>query len=281
MTLMLATSCVLGLQVNKVPVNIGFKPVIGHDTRAQIEESVPFPQDRSFKVWATDMENGAAVLDDETVSCSGGEWLASQTWPESELLFTAYWPTDLAPTYDPDKGVEIRGFNTDEDTRDLLVARNRDEFDADSLVTLNFEHILSRVDFRIMHALESNIDVAVKKITLTGYGFTGDYNDGKWTVSSQDDSHVVYDAGDGEPMVVTKDAAYVGEDFLTVPQLCTGNIEVEFLIRVGTGGWITEILDVNGIRTDWQSGRQYTYTLTLTDQKLVSTTGISNWNNRE
>ena len=281
MALMLATSCVLGLQVNKVPVNIGFKPVIGHDTRAQIEESVPFPQDRSFKVWATNMDNGATVLDNETISCSGGQWLASQTWPESELMFTAYWPTDLAVSYDPGKGVAIKGFNTDEDPRDLLVARNRDEFDADSLVTLNFDHLLSRVNFRILQALESNIDVKVKKITLTGYGFEGDYNDGKWTVASGNDSRVVYDAGEGEATQVTKDAAYIGDDFLVVPQLCIGNIEVEFMIRVGTGGWITEVLDVNGIKTDWQSGRQYTYTLTLTDQRLVYTTGISSWNNRE
>lgn len=281
MALMLATSCVLGLQVNKVPVNIGFKPVIGHDTRAQIEESVPFPQDRSFKVWATDMENGASVLDDETVSCSGGEWLASQTWPESELMFTAYWPTDLAVSYDPGKGVAIKGFNTDEDPRDLLVARNRDEFDADSLVTLNFEHILSRVDFRIMHSLEDHMEIVVTKIELDGYGFTGDYDDGVWTVDSKNDRHVVYDAGDGEGFALTKEATYIGEDFYTIPQLCQADIVVSFKVRVGTGGWIPDTMTVGSLKTDWQSGKQYTYTLTLADTRLTYTTGISNWNNRE
>lgn len=277
----LACSCVLGLQTNKIPVNIGFLPVIGHDTRAQIEESVPFPQDRSFRIWATDMEDGSTVLDNETVSYGADGWLASEKWPETELLFTAYWPEDLVPSYDPDKGVSIKDFNTDEDKRDILVARNKAEYDADSLAVLNFDHILSRVDFRIMHSLEDHMEIVVTKIELDGYGFTGDYDDGEWTVDSKNDRHVVYDAGDGEGFALTKEATYIGEDFYTIPQLCQADIVVSFRVKVGTGGWIPDTMTVGSLKTDWQSGKQYTYTLTLADTRLTYTTGISNWNNRE
>lgn len=281
---LLMSGCVLGLRTNKIPVNIGFKPVIGHDTRAEAEESVPFPEDRSFKVWATDMNNGETVLNNEEVRHIAGGWLASQMWPDAELSFTAYWPVDLNPEYDRESGVVIKGFNADTDRRDLLVARVKAEYDADSLVTLNFDHILSRVDFRVMHSLEENMEVIVKKIELVGFAFQGDYNtsgDRLWTVGSKDNTHVVYDAGNGEGYRLTNDATYIGEDFFTIPQMCNADIVMTCMVRVGTGGWVTDILNVGGLKTDWQSGKQYTYTLNLTDTHLVYTTGISNWNNRD
>jgi hypothetical protein len=46
---MLLPGC-MKLQTTRTDTNISFKPLIGHDTRAV--ESVPFPQERSFKVWA-------------------------------------------------------------------------------------------------------------------------------------------------------------------------------------------------------------------------------------
>ena len=60
----LLTGCVGG--VERVSKNIGFNPVIGHDTRA-VEESIPFPEDRTFNVWAT-AEDGTAVFAGETVA---------------------------------------------------------------------------------------------------------------------------------------------------------------------------------------------------------------------
>jgi hypothetical protein len=277
-------SCVLGIETNKIPVNIGFMPVIGHDTRADIEESIPFPEDRDFRVWATNSYDGSMVLNNESISYTSEGWLASQMWPEAELSFTAYWPTDLNPEFDRESGVIIRGFNTNEDKRDLLVARTKAEYDADSLVTLGFDHLLSRIDFRVMHSLEDGIEVVIEKIEMVGYGFTGDYNthgDGKWRVDSQKDSHVIYDAAGGEGWNLTKNAEYIGDDFYAIPQLCLADVVVDCRVRVGNGGWVPDQLSVGNLRTDWQSGKQYTYTLNLTDTRLVYTTGISNWNNRE
>lgn len=281
----LTTGCVAGLKTHKIPVNIGFMPVIGHDTRAaEIEESVPFPEDRTFKVWANETDSGKSVLSDETVAYGAGGWLASQTWPDAELSFTACWPTDLAPEYKFGNGITLRGFDTEKDKRDILVASTAAEYDADSLVTLNFDHILSRVDFRVVHSLEDNIEVLIKKIEMSGFGLAGDYNasgNGKWTVADTKGSKVIYDAGDGEGWKLTNVATYIGEDFYVIPQLCKAEVKMSVMVRVNNGGWVPDNLLIDSLNTDWQSGKQYTYTLNMTDSRLVYTTGISNWNNRD
>ena len=53
----LLSGCV-SLQTERVPGYISFEPLVGHDTRAV--ESVPFPEDLSFKVWAVNQTTGGA-----------------------------------------------------------------------------------------------------------------------------------------------------------------------------------------------------------------------------
>lgn len=280
---MSVSGCV-SLTNTKIPEKIGFKPVIGHDTRTVVEESVPFPQDRSFKVWAKDMSNGEFVLDDETVTYGADGWLLSQTWPDAELSFTAYSPVDLMPDYSHGSSIVLRGFNTYTDKRDILVASVSSRSKDSGLVPLHFEHILSRVDFRLMHSLDENIEIIVKKIELVGFSQSGDYNtsgDGLWKVAAKTDSYVVYDAGDSEGYGLTRNPVFVGDDFFTIPQLCEAKVVVSYLVRSGSGNWIPEELAIDALNTNWQSGKQYTYTLNMTGARLVYTTGISNWNNRE
>lgn len=279
---LMTTGCVAGMRTDKIPVNIGFRPVIGHDTRA--EESVPFPEDRQFRIWATDTRTGATVLNDEAIAHTADGWLASRIWPETELSFTAYWPTDLAPEYKAGEGIVIRSYEATANGIDLLLARNTAEYEADSLVVLNFDHILSRVDFRVKHSLQSGIDVIIRKIELKGFALSGDYGiptAGSWTVSDASGSHIVYEDTDGNGWPLTGDATYIGEDFYTVPQLCEAEIIMTCDVRVGNGGWIPDVLTAGPLRTDWESGKQYTYTLNMTDTRLTYTTGISNWNNRD
>lgn len=279
---LLAGGCVAGMRTEKIPVNIGFRPVIGHDTRA--EESVPFPEDRSFRVWAIDTHTGQRVLNDETISHSAGGWLASKTWPETELEFTACWPTDLAPEYSADRGIVIRDFSATTKDIDLLLARNTCDYEADSLVVLNFEHILSKVDLRVKHSLEDNIEVIIRKIEFAGFALSGDYGTeeaGTWTAGTNTENHTIYEDPDGNGWPLTGDATYIGEAFYAVPQQCTAEIVMTCDVRVGNGGWIPDRLSTGHLHTDWESGKMYTYTITMTDTQLTYTTGISNWNNRD
>lgn len=282
--LLLATSCVNGHRTEKIPVNIGFRPVIGHDTRADREESVPFPEDRDFKVWASDIEEGTVVMDAMTISHGPDGWMASLVWPETVLSFDACWPTDIAASYSPEDGISIKGFDTSKDGRDLLMAMNETDYEIDSLVTLKFDHLLSRIEFRAMSSLDENMEVCLKKISIKGFSFNGDYNvEGSriWTVGASDDAYDVFDAGDGEGIMLDRGMKYLGDDFFVIPQLFDGDVVMECMIRVGSGDWIPDKLSATGIRTDWQPGKLYTYTFNLTDSKLTHTTGISSWTNIE
>ncbi len=277
---LLLSGCVGGLQTQRIPVNIGFDPVIGHDTRA--EESVPFPEDRTFNVWAVNESNGSLYLDDETVSHSSGGWLASRKWPLAELTFEAYSPSDLTPTFSRNKGLTISDFDCSEGDVDILIAQaDNADMDIDSLVTITFEHVLSRVEFRMLHSLSSEMSVKVKKIELIGFASKGTYNsrnDHPWDIGESDFSYVVFE--DEAGLVITSEPIYLGSDFYTIPQRCTAQVEVSFEVKYGNASWIPQVETIDAINTSWEPSTHYTYTLNLTETKLTHTTGISTWSNR-
>ena len=278
---MMLLGCSFGEDVTKIPMNIGFKPVIGRDVRAAVE-SVPFPGDRTFNVWALNTTDGSIYLNKENIAHKSEGWLSVRKWPEAELDFTAYWPVELNPEYNKEKGLIFRDFSSDE--IDLLVAREKAVYESDTLVTLHFEHILSRVEFRIKQSLEENMDVILTGIELNGYSQTGSYNEkgtGYWEVGAADHSKTIYDGNNGASFKLTRDAQYIGEDFYTIPQICKGTATVYFNVRVNGGEWIPDSATTKTLDTEWESGKQYTYTLNITDKQLTFTTGISNWNNRE
>lgn len=277
---LLIAGCV-GLQTNRIPVNIGFKPLIGHDTRAAVE-SVPFPEDRSFKVWGLNEGNGSLHLEAETVSYRGG-WIASKTWPQAEVSFEACWPEDLGVSYSKKDGLSLKEYDCTAGDVDILFARTgNEEHEIDSLVTLRFDHILSRVEFRMLQSLSSEMQVKLHKIELVGFAQKGDYNaDGEytWKPAAADGSFTVFDAGEN-PVDLTSDAEYFGPDFYTIPQHCTAAVKVSFEVRFGEAAWIPQEETIPALDTEWKPSTHYTYTLNLTEKNLVYTTGISSWNNR-
>ena len=277
--LLLSTSCVAGLQTNRLPVNIGFKPVIGHDTRA--DESVPFPEDRTFRLWAINEDTGDIHIDNEEIRYAGG-WTSSKKWPDARLSVRAYWPTDINPSFDKSNGLSISSFDCREGNKDILLAKaGHADVGKDSLITLAFDHLLSRVEFRMQHSLASDIDVRLKKIEVIGFGAVGKYANGYWTVDNKNHARVIYDAAGSEGTLLTKEPVYFGEDFFTIPQVCTASVEVSFDIRYNQGTWIPQKSVIESLNTHWEPSTHYTYSLNLTDSKLACTTGISNWNNRE
>lgn len=277
----LLAGCVRGLDVNKTPINIGFRPVIGHDTRA--EESVPFPEDRSFRLWAQQSLDGAMCIEDEAISYNKG-WFSSATWPESALWFEACWPTDIEVDYSKTKGLQLKSFDCSAGDVDILFAREVAGHDADSMITLRFDHILSRIEFRMLHSLSEEVSVRVKKIEVKGLALTGDYNvqePRQWTVSDANSSFVAYDAGDADGIVIQLGKAqYVGKDFYTIPQVCYASVDVSYEVSYGNMNWIPQKETINSLDTILEPSKHYTYTLNLRTDKLTHTTGISSWSNR-
>ena len=263
------------------PISISFKPLIGHDTRAM--ESVPFPHDRSFNVWAVGQANNI-YLDREEISYSSEGWIASKLWPRHELSFAAYWPTDIPMEYSPAKGLQLRDFDCSEGDIDILVATTKEQIEENEVVTLRFDHILSRVDFRMTHSLPEGMAVRLKKIDMIGYGSEGNYNvkhTNGWDVKNNDFTYHVYDAGQGNGIdIYSASAQYIGEEFYVIPQICTAVLEVTYELRYGSANWVPQTEITEPLNTFWDPSKHYTYTLNLRMDKLTHTTGISSWDDR-
>lgn len=270
------------------PANIAFRPLIGHDTRAV--ESVPFPQDRSFKVWAVSHNDGISLdgglyLDAEEISYGENGWESSKKWPRYELEFEAYWPTDLAVEFSPAKGIQLKNFDCSKGDVDILIAHASDNDEIDGVSILRFDHILSRLEFRMLHSLSEEIGVRLKKITLIGFASSGDYNvknKNAWSTESKSFNYVVYDAGDTDGITINSGTPqYIGEEFYVIPQACTAQLEVQYEISYNPSIWIPQTETIKSLETAWEPSKHYTHTINLRMDKLTQTTGISSWNNRD
>ena len=246
-------------------------------------ESVPFPEDRSFNVWAFDESTQSVYIDGEQITNSEKGWVSSKIWPRTQLNFEACWPADVVgATYKPEKGICIRDYNTEEGEIDILFAKaDRREYNSDKFVTLSFEHILSRVEFRMRQSLSSEMSVRLNRIELQGFATKGDFNTSgnyQWKTSGPLCSYV-FDTSDS-PIEVNSEPIYMGEDFYTIPQLLEATLIVNFEVKYGHASWIPLQEEIRNFLIEWLPGTHYTYTLNLTETNLTYTTGISNWNNR-
>ena len=282
---LLFSGCV-ELQTTRTTSNISFLPLIGHDTRAV--ESVPFPQDRSFKVWAVNQNqgiylDGGVYLDAEEISYGDDGWVSSKKWPRHELEFEACWPTDLAVEFSPANGLQLKDFDCSTGDLDILMAHASDNDEIDGISILRFDHILARVDFRMVHALPEEMSVRLKRMELKGFASRGDYNTKRkdeWVIGAADYSYVVYDAGQTDGIDIgTGTPCYIGEEFYVIPQMLLTSLEITYEIRHGKAGWVPQTETIESIETIWDPSKHYTYTITLRPDKLGHTTAISSWDN--
>ena len=270
-------------ETTRTTSNIAFRPLIGHDTRAV--ESVPFPQDLSFKVWASTQATGETYIDAEEIGYTADGWTSSHKWPYESLNFEACWPTDLAVEFTAHNGLQLKDFDCTTGDTDILIARSTSDDLIDGVSILRFDHILSRVEFRMTHSLSEGMYVRLKKIEMVGFAGKGDYNvkrKNDWSTGANDFSYVVYDAGNTDGIEITSGSTqYIGEEFYVIPQTCTASLEVTYDIRYGTANWIPQTEVIESLNTFWDPSKHYTYTVNLRMDKLTHTTGISSWNNRE
>ena len=281
-TVALLSGCV-SLDTTRTTSNITFRPLIGHDTRAV--ESVPFPEDQTFKVWASTQTTSETYIDAEEISHTDDGWVSSKKWPLETLTFEACWPTDLAVEYTNHNGLQLKGFDCTKGDMDILLARATSEDMIDGVNILRFDHILSRVEFRMLHSLSDDMSVRLRKIEMIGFAGKGDYNVKKkneWSTDTNDFCYVVYDAGDTDGIDITSGASqYIGEDFYVIPQPCTAALAVTYDVRFGDANWSPQTETIESLNTFWDPSKHYTYTINLRMDKLTHTTGISSWNNRE
>jgi hypothetical protein len=277
---LILSSCVGSLQTNRDSVDIEFRPVIGNDTRA--EGSIPFPQDRSFKLWATEDRTGDIYISDASISYNGG-WYAPKPWTQEPLRFTAYWPTDLDCIYSEDKGIQIISFDSSDGQTDLLLAEVKADNDAGSQVTMNFQHILSRVGFKMIHSLQESMSVKINKVTLSEIAMVGSYNlttPHEWTGQTKNETCIVFEDEEGL-LINSNEATYLEKEFYAIPQMTSAKLKVECQIHYGqAGSWIPQTYEISPIEIVWDPGKHMIYTLNIRMDKMVHTLGISSMNNR-
>ena len=103
---------------------IVFNPVIGHEVRAN-DMSVPFPEDKSFGVWAMDSHQAGNYIDDREIRCTDGIWSSESLpfWPQSSsLTFFAYSPYDL-PMRLEGGNLVLKDYDVRRDDADVLFAK--------------------------------------------------------------------------------------------------------------------------------------------------------------
>lgn len=271
--LTLLTGCVTTDSV-AVETDIRFRPVIGTDTRSDI--GIPFPEQETFRVWASDADTGSPFLDGETVSHGSKGWTASRRWSSGTLSFGAVHPADLAGAgYDPARGITVSGYTTG--TGDILAADAVQAYSrTEAPVVLEFKHLLSRMDFRIGKAYPETMDVWIEKIELKDLATEGSYGlreKGEWQTTAARGNLAVFQAPEGQPLgPISGKPEAIGTDSFIIPQVFRGEIEVTYSFRApGCNIIPAQRVSTGPFETRWEPATRYTYSLTLSEQGLSFT----------
>ena len=279
------TGCLSHTKLDDSTGYIRLRPVIGCGTRAG-EDYIAFPEDRTFQLWAISQESGKKFLDDVTVLPKGGRgWYPENTpmWPYGESLkFIGYYPSELPMTCDKDGILKMASYEVQGSGEDLLVTDpTRSYTKNDSIVGLPFYHALTKIDFRVLHALNSNTRVRVEKIEICGIYTRGGFDsssDLKWSHAGEPTTLTVFQAdGDGAE-VFSLTPRILGDSMFVLPQDGGASIRITYAFSTGGSGWLTgQKMSTPAITSRWEPDRHYTYTLKIQEDRLAYTTGISSW----
>lgn len=278
--MLMSVSCLSSIKSDDSRTSIGFAPVLGTEVRSG--DVSPFPEDMDFGVWAETAENNI-LMDREYVSFDGSDWMpeSSLLWPENvSVHFTGYAPYDLDADFRDDGSLVLEDYESVKDGRGFYLSDMTDWLEQrDGTVQLTFRPMTAKVDFRMANGLNMVTSVKVEKIILSGVHVQGSFDSSafpQWTADGVAEDIVAYDCEKyPEDCDVGREQKFFGEPIVFVPQTSHPVVRVIYSYSVGDG-WIngqqasTDVMNVN-----WEAGRKYTYSLTLTENTLEYTTGIS------
>ena len=282
---LLASACISKVELVQSP--IVFNPVIGHEVRAA-DMSVPFPEDKTFGVWALDSSTLSEYIDNEQVRHVDGEWTSSSRplWPaSSSLSFLAYSPYSLPVRLDGGALV-LEDFDVSKDDSDILFAQTASGLTSvQGEVKIPFAHALSKLDVRVANGFGDGFDLRIDRIVLKGVAMRGSYHSLKrpyWRIDeSSFDDIIIYDSERNGQFLAGPEMQFIGELHTIIPQKLGSVVELQYAFQVDGSDWIDAQKDVTEeIKITWEPGRYYTYSLTINERKLAYTTGIGHWSER-
>ena len=284
MTLSSVVSCLSHVETAQSP--IVFNPVIGHEVRST-EMSIPFPEDKTFGVWAVDNNTGRTFIHDHEISCTSGLWTSEYLplWPDSELKFHAYSPFNLSVGYS-NGAIVLDSFNIGKDGEEFMYAQTSSPQGAnEGKVKLQFSHALSRIDMRIKSGFGEDFDVRIDKVILKRVAETGNFNSLRYPQWTTDESSIkdiiIFDSERDGNFLAGPNMQYIGDLHTIIPQKSGSSIQVYYSFRIDDGDWIDgQSESTSEIIVQWEPGRYYTYSLTINEVKLSYTTGIGQWTDK-
>ena len=278
--LLIMTSCLSSTKTDGGQEPVSFIPVIGMDVRSA--DSAAFPEDMDFGVWGTSGD-GELFMDRERVSFDGTGWTTGTAylWPEDrQLRFFGYAPYGHNMYLEDDGSLTIEGYDTDGDSGELYISDVTPMLDKDcGKVYIRFSLATSKVDFRVANGLNHVTSVKLEKIVLCGVYVSGSFDSSaepRWKPSGEKTDIVFYDSSaTGISDDVDREPGFFGKTLNIIPQQSRPKVKVVYSFQTADSNWLTgQENRTEELEAEWQPGRHYTYTLTLTEGIVKHSPGI-------
>ena len=307
--------CSCGKQLNDAPQPDSAKAISFANiaTKADLSDI----QNGGFGVWAI-INNSSVVnnvrMDNQYVEYNDGKWEYSplKYWlPETVFNFIATYPYDSEGTYytfDPNTSAVKLTVAETPSQEDFLIATNTvdtsdESFDATNAVNLEFQHMLTSVEFNIWMdgGKHQNDLMRIRQVTLSNIRKSGIYSSdtGVWTPennklnleytnqSETDYIGAVIVKGDG---TLDKGIGNPGNPFgemMLIPQTMNASNKVSLQIHYqlkraeGEDNWEDAKLEAILPYGTWEPNRRYTYNVVLSSVKDITfyyiQTKITSW----
>lgn len=288
---------------------INFGTIVKATSRATVTDNTNF---KSFKVSSFIVEDnfdfsttllGSPYMDGVEYTGEKGNWTTKDSnkyyWPTGKNVQFFGYPETLTLTNpsDPAKGYPTLAFaigaNSTEQTDLVVASKNTAKPSDSSIVTLDFKHILAKVNFSYK-PVDTNYSYSISRITITGvkggnvtYTFANEVASGKWSSGEEVTEGYAYPITPSE----TADAdGYYALDtengsLMLLPQDVVG---VKITITYKTTKTINSVEETffDGIKTvtlpensKWEIGNSIRYKLTLPvgAEQIGVATDVKDW----
>jgi hypothetical protein len=216
--------------------------------------------------------------------------------PQLEHRFYALWPYDTTCTFSGEDAVVAIDYTAGAKSADLLytvVSRTPINESDYSAVPLYFNHACAALQFNIVNASDKVVS-SVNEIYLVGLKYKGKFTFGmdgmaEWSVGSEvvaADDYITYKGDDMSNLPIdinTKQSLYAGGAILVLPQeIADTDVKIHLAIKKN-GSATVESKEImlgklgGSTPTKWEAGRRYEYTMTITENSIVSNVKVVPW----
>lgn len=287
-----SVSCLTSVPTD-VRSSVEFLPTIAGDVRSSFSGTKSVEAFDEFGVYAFN-EDGTRFMDKERVSYNGEVWISDRQYlweRDNKLRFFAYTPY-IQDVEDVLSGGALQLGHYDITTATAPVCYTEVSTPVkkgNGPVVLIFKPATAVIEFRVINGLGADTQLKVEKINLQSICTGGSYKSDdspEWTLeSSRADFNAYTNFAPEDPACIISplETRYVGTEVNMIPQQPVAGIEIVFSQRSGQSEWLTGQRAVTKeLEAEWEAGRRYTYTLTVTGADTVSyTLGLGNWASRQ